>query len=1029
MQRGVKRGLQGGVQHSKMVHLDNSETQNRTKTLPTPIKSDSDKKEYRLIQLENGLKALLIDARNVVCHTSTIDSEEMMSSEEESEAESDVEETEEEEILAACSLMIDVGSFSDPPEIQGLAHFLEHMIFMGSEKYPEENDFDQFINKCGGSSNADTDCEETSFYFEVTEKHLDEALDRFSQLFISPLMSRDAMGREKEAVDSEFQQKINNEGSRREQLLASFGNKSHPCSIFTWGNLITLKECIDDDTLYTEVHKFRKLHYSAHRMYVAIQARQDLDSLQALVERYFSKIASNLLSGKDFTQFSHENAFESHFTQKFFYVKAKSDMNKLDVTWCLPSIMGKYKTKPEEYVSFLIGHEGKGSLCSFLRRNLLALEVRAGIDFSGFEHNSMYSLFMINIILTDFGLENVEKVLKVVFSYLKLLETRPVSEDLFQELQQIELNSFKFQTEKQAIDNVEDFVVNVKYYEPEDVLNGPSLYFEYSEKDIRDLITRLNERKFNVMITTTKPCPGIEYNCKEKWFGTEYCAVDFPHEWEELWKAREVIPELYMPEKNEFVPSNFEILEPSPVIYPTPQKIIDTDVIELWHRQDDKFFLPHAHIYFYFMNDFVQKSPVNAAKLNLLSLVLRYYLVEALYPATMTGVEYQSYSAELGYVMKVYGFNEKLHKIFEIMVQHLSEIDKIMEKSVVEVMKTQLLKNYHNTFIKPSSLNRDLRLFTLEEFYNPSFVKYNHLLNITFEDLKTFACEFKSHLNIRGLVQGNVSAKEAAHIGETIQKYIPARSLPVPIETRANELPFGQSTICVRSLQKCDMNSTITSYYQLGKSSLKLTALTDMLVSLIEEPLFDTLRTKEQLGYDVAISVRDTFNILGITITVKSQENKFTSTEVDARIASFSEEIVKILTEMGADDFELARDSLIKLKALPDTELKEEMQRNWTEITEEEYLFDRRFREIEHLKKITQADVIEFYKNLIQNKRKLSIQVIGDEVLTGEGDFNTEPSHKPVELEYCPRGLNFVTDVEVFKRTLTTFPAVKTLID
>lgn len=50
-----------------------------------------------------------------------------------------------EEKFAACSLSIGVGSFSDPPDIPGLAHFLEHMVFMGSEKYPQENGFDEFI--------------------------------------------------------------------------------------------------------------------------------------------------------------------------------------------------------------------------------------------------------------------------------------------------------------------------------------------------------------------------------------------------------------------------------------------------------------------------------------------------------------------------------------------------------------------------------------------------------------------------------------------------------------------------------------------------------------------------------------------------------------------------------------------------------------------------------------------------------------------------------------------------------------------
>lgn len=57
---------------------------------------------------------------------------------------------------------------------QGLAHYLEHMLFMGSAKYPDENEYDSFISQMGGSSNAFTECEYTLYHFDVLPDHLEK---------------------------------------------------------------------------------------------------------------------------------------------------------------------------------------------------------------------------------------------------------------------------------------------------------------------------------------------------------------------------------------------------------------------------------------------------------------------------------------------------------------------------------------------------------------------------------------------------------------------------------------------------------------------------------------------------------------------------------------------------------------------------------------------------------------------------------------------------------------------------------------
>eukprot|EP00158_Paraphelidium_tribonemae_P009917 Partr_v1_DN29000_c0_g1_i2_m25173 putative insulin-degrading enzyme len=136
------------------------------------IKPLLDDRHYRTIFLPNGLQCLLVNDQ----HTDK----------------------------ASAALDVHVGSYLDPEDFPGLAHFLEHMLFMGTEKYPKENEYTEYLNNHGGSSNAYTAAVNTNYYFEVNHDHFDGALDRFAQFFVAPLFLRDAVDRELMAVDSEF---------------------------------------------------------------------------------------------------------------------------------------------------------------------------------------------------------------------------------------------------------------------------------------------------------------------------------------------------------------------------------------------------------------------------------------------------------------------------------------------------------------------------------------------------------------------------------------------------------------------------------------------------------------------------------------------------------------------------------------------------------------------------------------------------------------------------------------------------------
>ena len=84
-------------------------------------------------------------------------------------------------------MFVGSGSLNDPlktdksgGKIDGMAHFCEHMLFLGTEKYPDENHYQKFISDNGGDSNAATGEEYTYFYHSVSSQKLEESLDIFS---------------------------------------------------------------------------------------------------------------------------------------------------------------------------------------------------------------------------------------------------------------------------------------------------------------------------------------------------------------------------------------------------------------------------------------------------------------------------------------------------------------------------------------------------------------------------------------------------------------------------------------------------------------------------------------------------------------------------------------------------------------------------------------------------------------------------------------------------------------------------------
>ena len=140
----------------------------------------------------------------------------------------------------AGALSCHLGSLRDPREFEGLAHFHEHMLFIGSEKYPNEREYMTVLGQNGGYSNAYTSHYLTNYHFEIKDNKLLEALDRFAQFFIYPLFMDQSVFKEINAVNSEAEMYYNNDMWRMDGLVMLLCNHKALLSKYNVGNLDSL---------------------------------------------------------------------------------------------------------------------------------------------------------------------------------------------------------------------------------------------------------------------------------------------------------------------------------------------------------------------------------------------------------------------------------------------------------------------------------------------------------------------------------------------------------------------------------------------------------------------------------------------------------------------------------------------------------------------------------------------------------------------------------------------------------------------
>jgi len=611
-----------------------------------------DDSEYLSFELENGLRVLL-------CSDPT-------------------------SLDAAAAIDVHVGACSDPKEVPGLAHFNEHMLFLGTKQYPAEDSFESFLSANGGSSNAFTDSLDTVYYFDLSvdsDAKFAEALKRFGSFFTDPLFTETATNRELNAIESENQKNLQSDSFRTFQLQKARANADHPFSKFFTGNRYTLVDqtkAMNID-LREQLIQFYRRYYSANQMTLAVVGPQSISKLRQLVTAAFDKVP-NYNVPKPEEQWKGVAPFSSSGSSiispfgTILEVVPVNDIRQVSISWPI-----LYKNdedhekslleKQSNYVAHLLGHEGPSSLLSSLKQRGWASSVAVATE----EELSDFEILSVVVGLTKKGLENVEKVVEAVYSYIGMLRQRDIPNYVFDEVLQLEELQWRFLTHSGPTGYAQSLATSMQRYPPPlyvagprrlalegydsnpRLTNDPRLGFsgraqlDDTKKLVGSFLDSLTVE--NGMVTVMSKTFAGKTDRNEQWYGTPYSLHDIPAATMEAWKNPASLSKLKLdfPVANQFIPTEDGLrvriprkkresakrsFEERMMPLQAPHVIRDDDKWKVYFREDDRFGKPKGFMILQLMSKSLYSSPKNAALATFFELCTSDKLTEYAYDGT-----------------------------------------------------------------------------------------------------------------------------------------------------------------------------------------------------------------------------------------------------------------------------------------------------------------------------------------------------------------------------------------------------------
>lgn len=914
-----------------------------------PQKSPNDDNQYRIIELENDLRVILV-----------------------SDSDAD---------KAAASMNVAVGSGDDPADREGLSHFLEHMLFLGTEKYPEPGEYQQFIKSHGGQHNAFTAFQDTNYFFDIQAEFLEPALDRFAQQFAAPLFTPELVDRERNAVHSEFSSKLKDDGRRFYSVKKAVSNPDHAFSQFAVGNLSTL-ENTGDNPLRPDLIEFWKEHYSSNLMTLAVYGPQSLDQLEKMVRSRFSAIENRNLSARQ----HRASLYKSDMLPAKVTVAALKDVRSLTLTFPIPSQEDNYLTKPASYVANLLGHEGPGSLFDVLKRAGLAESLSAGLGMDTGENATLE----INIALTPEGLERQDAILPLVFDYIGKIREQGISEQRFREMQNLAGIDFRFREQGSPMHEVMRLSSYLQDYPPEDILRAPWLLERYAPAQYRDILSRLTPD--NLLAFVLAPEPTLASPNLTQWYEAAWAIEPLDARTLASQVPTELASQLRLPAANPFVPEDLELVPGSTM--DKPQLLGTIQGMELWFARDTQFDTPKANVFIGLRTPATRASARSAVLTQLLVDSINANLNAWAYSASLAGLDYSVYSHLRGITVRVGGYSDKLRTLMNQILLELADPE--LTEQRFRIARQNLIDALQNKA-------KDRPVEQTSEFVQNALIegvwntdsKLQAAREVTFDELVSFSEAMLAQVDPVMLAHGNLTRASALNLARQVNAIVLDTSeLTDVARSQVRQLPERQTEV---SLKVDHPDTGYTLYMQGDNTRFEERARFRLLAQIISSPFYEAIRTNRQLGYIVYATAFEMLETPALGFVVQSPTAS--PEDIDQAVKAFAADFEQTLMAMTPPALEREKQAVISSLLEQDRQLGEISSRYWQEIDRGETDFNSRQKLAEAIRHVGHQELLTTFREAVL-ARLQSLRV----VTGGKGLGADKALDRLAELPPVPAG-------------------------